>query len=119
MTTNKEKIGWIGMGRMGYAIAQQAASRGAEVVLISGPSALPVPEGVRIVYLKTRTEPHRENLKDDYNRIAQRALEEKKEAALDKWFDDHIKTYFIKIDPEYKSCDVLKKWEGATVSGSH
>ena len=33
-------------GRMGYAIAQQAKSRGAEVVLISGPSALPVPDGV-------------------------------------------------------------------------
>ena len=40
-------------GRMGYAIAQQAASRGAEVVLISGPSALPVPEGVRIVRVET------------------------------------------------------------------
>ena len=35
-------------------------------------------KGVRIVYLKTRTEPHRENMKDDYNRVAQRALEIKK-----------------------------------------
>ena len=40
-------------GRMGYAIAQQAKSRGAEVVLISGPSALPVPDGVRIVRVET------------------------------------------------------------------
>ncbi|MBA2562388.1 MAG: peptidylprolyl isomerase, partial [Chitinophagaceae bacterium] len=32
-------------------------------------------KGVRIVQLITKTEPHRENLKDDYNRIAQRALE--------------------------------------------
>ncbi|MBS1743097.1 MAG: peptidylprolyl isomerase [Bacteroidetes bacterium] len=76
-------------------------------------------QAVRIIYLKSQSQPHRENLKDDYDKVAQRALEEKKEAALDKWFDDHIKTYFIKIDPEYKSCDVLKKWEGATVSGSH
>ena len=35
-------------------------------------------KGVRIVYYKTKKEPHRENLKDDYNRIAQRALEDKK-----------------------------------------
>ena len=33
-------------GKMGYAIAQAARDRGAEVVLITGPSALPVPLGV-------------------------------------------------------------------------
>ena len=38
---------------MGYAIAQQAKSRGADVVLVSAPSALPVPEGVRIVRVET------------------------------------------------------------------
>ncbi|MEO6670008.1 MAG: peptidylprolyl isomerase [Ferruginibacter sp.] len=70
-------------------------------------------QGVRIVYLKSRSQPHRENLKDDYDKVAQRALEEKKEDALDKWFDAHIKTYFIKIDPEYRGCEVLKKWQGA------
>ena len=67
-------------------------------------------KGVRIVYLKSKTEPHRENLKDDYNKIAQRALEVKKEDALDKWFVDKIKNYYIMIDDEYKSCESLKKW---------
>lgn len=33
-------------GKMGYAIAARAALRGAEVTLVSGPTALPVPEGV-------------------------------------------------------------------------
>lgn len=36
-------------GKMGYAIAEAAARRGAEVVLVSGPTALPCPEGVRRV----------------------------------------------------------------------
>lgn len=36
-------------GRMGYAVAVAAAERGHEVVLISGPVALPRPAGVRIV----------------------------------------------------------------------
>ena len=36
-------------GKMGYAIAAEAASRGAIVVLVSGPTALDVPEGVRRV----------------------------------------------------------------------
>lgn len=34
-------------GKMGYAIAAAAAKRGAEVTLVSGPTSLPCPEGVR------------------------------------------------------------------------
>ncbi|HNP54377.1 MAG TPA: peptidylprolyl isomerase, partial [Ferruginibacter sp.] len=67
-------------------------------------------KGVRIVYLKTRTEPHRENLKDDYNRIAQRALEEKKDAVLQKWFETKIRDYYIMIDDEYKTCPTIQNW---------
>ena len=36
-------------GRMGYAVAAAAAERGAEVVLVSGPTALAPPPGARIV----------------------------------------------------------------------
>lgn len=67
-------------------------------------------KGVRIVYLISRSEPHRENMKDDYNKIAQRALEAKKNEVLDKWFNDRIASYYIKIDEEYKGCDEMKKW---------
>ena len=67
-------------------------------------------KGVRIAYLKTRTEPHRENLKDDYNRVAQRALEIKKEEAMEKWFKKMIPTYYIMIDQEYKACSILGSW---------
>ena len=67
-------------------------------------------KGLRIVYLKTKTEPHRENLKDDYNKISQRAIEQKKETALEKWFDVKTKNYFIMIDDEYKNCAAMKKW---------
>ncbi|MGB8192818.1 MAG: peptidylprolyl isomerase [Chitinophagaceae bacterium] len=66
--------------------------------------------GVRIVYLKTRTEPHRENLKDDYNRVAQRAIEIKKEEAMEKWFHKMIPTYYIMIDQDYRSCTMLGSW---------
>lgn len=65
---------------------------------------------VRIVYLKSKTEPHVENMKDDYSRIAARALEVKKEEALDKWFTEKVKTFHIKLDEQYQNCDVLQKW---------
>jgi len=65
---------------------------------------------VRIVYLKSKSEPHRENLLDDYNKISQSAIEQKKEDALEKWFNDKIKNYYIRIDEDYKTCPNLKKW---------
>jgi peptidyl-prolyl cis-trans isomerase SurA len=68
-------------------------------------------KGVRIVFLVSKSEPHRENLKDDYNRVAQRALEEKKTAALEKWFLSKIPTYYIMIDGEYRNCSNLTKWQ--------
>ncbi len=43
-------------GRMGYALAKAALRRGAEVVLVSGPSALPVPPGVTFVGVTTASE---------------------------------------------------------------
>ena len=67
-------------------------------------------KGVRIVQLITRTEPHRENLKDDYNRVAQRALEDKKNETLEKWFTKNIPTYYINVDSEYETCPEMKKW---------
>jgi len=70
-------------------------------------------KGIRIVYLKTKTEPHRENLKDDYNRVAQRALEEKKNEVLEQWFNKKVSTYHILVDDEYKSCPEMAKWLSA------
>ncbi len=70
-------------------------------------------KGVRIVYLKTQTEPHRENMKDDYSKISLRALENKKELALDKWFSGRLSSYYIMIDPEYRDCDTMKTWMDA------
>lgn len=38
-----------GTGKMGYCIADEAAARGAEVILVSGPSQLPPPKGVSFI----------------------------------------------------------------------
>jgi len=43
-------------GKMGYALARAARARGAEVTLISGPVALPAPEGVTVVNVTTTEE---------------------------------------------------------------
>ena len=46
-------IGNRSSGKMGYAIAEAAAARGAEVTLISGPVALPVPGGVKRIAVES------------------------------------------------------------------
>lgn len=43
-------------GKMGYAIAEQAARRGAEVTLVSGPADLQPPAGVKVVCVTTARE---------------------------------------------------------------
>jgi phosphopantothenoylcysteine decarboxylase/phosphopantothenate--cysteine ligase len=45
-------------GRMGFAVAAEAARRGADVVLVSAPSSLPTPAGVERVEVETALEMH-------------------------------------------------------------
>ena len=40
-------------GKMGYAIAEEAAARGARVILVSGPVSLPEPRNVEVVPVRT------------------------------------------------------------------
>jgi peptidyl-prolyl cis-trans isomerase SurA len=72
-------------------------------------------KGVRFIYLRTRTEPHRESLQDDYNKIASRALEDKKQNILSTWFAQKIDSYYIYLDPAYGNCTELKPWMNASV----
>jgi peptidyl-prolyl cis-trans isomerase SurA len=68
-------------------------------------------KGVRIIYLKSRSEPHRMNMKDDYNKIAQLALEEKKAKAMDKWLASKLPTYYIMVaDDMSASCPNVQKY---------
>jgi len=43
-------------GKMGYAIAEAAQARGAQVILVTGPTALPTPKGVEVVSVATAEE---------------------------------------------------------------
>lgn len=46
-------------GRMGYAIAEAAAARGAQVVMVSGPTALQPPSNVDVIHVETADEMRR------------------------------------------------------------
>ncbi len=64
----------------------------------------------RIVYLKTHTSPHKANLKDDYSKIQEVALQQKKAEKMEKWVITKLPSFYLKIAPEYQDCNILKKW---------
>ena len=45
-------------GKMGYAIAEAAGRRGARVILVSGPTALPAPREAEVVHVETAQQMH-------------------------------------------------------------
>lgn len=67
-------------------------------------------KAVRILYFKSKSEPHRMNLEDDYNKISQAALEEKKVFVLERWLNSHIQSYYIMLDPDHVNCEQLNRW---------
>ncbi|MBL7758153.1 MAG: peptidylprolyl isomerase [Chitinophagaceae bacterium] len=75
-------------------------------------------KGVRIVYLKSRSEPHRMNLRDDYSKIAGAALEEKKREALSKWIETKMDLYYINVDRvTAQECPNLQRYKSEETAG--
>lgn len=65
----------------------------------------------KIYKLKTKTKPHKANLKDDYQRIQDIALENKKQKEIDEWSSKKINNTYIHIDPSFGNCSFrLKGW---------
>lgn len=71
---------------------------------------MPEQRAVRIVYLKSRSKPHRENLSEDYSRIQAQALQEKQYKVMDEWLDKNVPNYYLKIIPRYAQCGQIKNW---------
>ncbi|MFB9865157.1 peptidylprolyl isomerase [Rufibacter immobilis] len=63
-------------------------------------------EALRIMYLKSKTPPHQANMRDDYQKIAAAALSDKRNKAINEWFDKNKDTVFIDIVPEFSTCSL-------------
>lgn len=72
-------------------------------------------KGVRVVYLKSRSQPHRMNLQEDYSKISNFALEEKKSKTMEKWLKSKLPSYYVMIDPgTVEDCPQLQKFSTDT-----
>ncbi len=61
----------------------------------------------KIIKLVTRTEPHRANLKQDYNLLQNMARVAKQNEILDEWYREKRKKTYINIDNSFKFCDSI------------
>lgn len=64
----------------------------------------------RIVYLKSRTEPHKANLKDDYIKLYNMAAFNRQKTAITNWIIKKSKTTYIKIEDDFKGCPLEYGW---------
>lgn len=67
-------------------------------------------QGVRIVRLIKRTEPHRANLKQDYSLIQRAAESDKKQKIINDWINSKIGTTYIRINDPFRDCDFNNPW---------
>jgi peptidyl-prolyl cis-trans isomerase SurA len=82
-----------------------------------GDMSLPVPmktadglQAYRILYLKSRTEPHKANLKEDYDLIQEAAKKDKETKTITTWVDKKIANCYVHILDEFKDCKYVYKW---------
>lgn len=64
----------------------------------------------RIVQLQSRTAPHKANLKQDYSKIQQAAIDSKKNEFISDWIAKKVESTYIKLDQMYNACPNLDKW---------
>jgi len=65
--------------------------------------------GFRVLKLKNRIDPHKANLKDDYQKIAFMASNEKNLKQRKEWIKKRSKITYIKLDPEF-ACQFDNEW---------
>lgn len=67
-------------------------------------------QAYHILYLKTRTSPHKMNLSDDYQKIQAMALSKKQQDAIQAWVKKKSGSTFVRITNDYKTCTFNNKW---------
>ncbi len=65
--------------------------------------------GFRLLKLKNRIDPHKTNMKDDYQKLANLANADYNKKQVKEWIRKRSKITYIKLDPEY-TCTFENNW---------
>lgn len=67
-------------------------------------------QAYRILYLKTRTSPHKLNLKDDYQKVQTMTQQKKQQEIIKEWVKRKVSNTYVRITDDYKTCTFNAKW---------
>jgi peptidyl-prolyl cis-trans isomerase SurA len=84
-----------------------------EIGEVSTPFPMKTEDGLdayRIMCVKSRTEPHRANLADDYDLIQQWAMADKKQQKMKGWVNKNIQNAYVMIIDDYKDYNFNYDW---------
>lgn len=80
---------------------------------IAGPINYQTPngkQGFRLVQLISRSEPHRANLKDDYQRLQMMATGKKQQEITTDWVSDRLDDTYVRVMPNSYECNFQYNW---------
>lgn len=63
----------------------------------------------KVIMIKSRSNPHRANLKDDFDLLKNMALANKRNNIINDWINEKIQSTYIHIDNSYKNCNFSRK----------
>ena len=64
----------------------------------------------RIVKLNNKIDEHKANIADDFDKLKEYALVNKKQSIIDKWILNNIPNTYIKVSEDLSICSCYKKW---------
>ena len=67
-------------------------------------------DAYRLLYLEKLVPPHKANLKQDYTRFEQWALQDKQQKTIDAWINEKAKDTFVRINPMFRRCRFRHQW---------
>lgn len=67
-------------------------------------------EGVRIIKLTQRSDPHRANLSDDYQMISNAAQSDKEEKTVEQWVKSKIATTYVWLAEDMRNYTFQYTW---------
>ena len=67
-------------------------------------------QAYRIVKLRYRSEPHRANLKDDYQLLQEMTKRDLTDEAVSDWLDKYIKSTYVRLDEDLDECTFERDW---------
>ncbi|MCX7728613.1 MAG: hypothetical protein N2203_03995, partial [Bacteroidia bacterium] len=65
----------------------------------------------RIIKLNNSTPPHRANIKDDYQKLAQLAQLDKQKKIIKKWIAQKSQSVYIRVDKDIYNCTFSNYWK--------